>query len=339
MDRKPFGLLELGSNSLKFYLVTLGSQPGEDGPSGDAAESAKSERDGESGTAGKHTVEAHKFRWKISHQFFAKGFLDDEPIEDVVTQLRAVESVARGVPLDGMVAIATGVFREIDNLVEVTDRVKAATGVRIRVISGEDEAMLMARGFARQGFDEPVILCDLGGATTEWVWLKEGRRGQWGSLPLGAIRNEYKFRNFRDLPVDYLQRSSSYCDSVLKFLPFNRPVKVLATGGTAKALSRHYGQEVVTLDDLRRLTVEVSENGPPPEVKPSRAPVLLPGLVILWRVLVRCQARELQYVNNAVRHGMAVCLIRLLNEYPREEIHATLLLHTEAPADKQSPEV
>lgn len=317
MDQKPFGLLELGSNSLKFYLVAHASVGGEQG---------------------KHTVEAHKFRWRISHQFFSKGFLDDETVEEVVRQIRAVKGVAPDVPLDGMVAIATGVFREIDNLDAFIDRIKAATGVRIRVISGEDEAMLMARGFARQGFDEPVILCDLGGATTEWVWLKDGRRGQWGSMPLGAIRNEYKFRNFRDLPVDYLQRSSSYCDSVLKFLPFNRPVKVLATGGSAKALSRHYGQEVVSLDDLRRMTVEVIENGPPLTVKASRGPVLLPGLVILWRILLRCQARELQYVNNAVRHGMAVRLIRLLNEYPRDEIHATLLLHTNGHADKQSPD-
>ena len=313
MERKPFALLELGSNSLKFYLVNLGADE-------------------------KHTVETHKMRWRISHQFFNRGFLDKETIAEVVKEIEEVRLHAKGLDLGGTIAVATGVFREIDNVNELVDAVKDRTGVRIRVISGEDEAMLMARGFALQGFHEPVILCDLGGATTEWVWLKDGKRGQWGSMPLGAIRNEYKFGAYKDAPTDYLQRSSAYCDSVLKFLPFNTPVKVLVTGGSAKALACHYKRDVVGLDDLRRFTVEVLEGGAPSDVKPSRAPILLPGLVILWRVLVRCQAKEIQYVNNAVRHGMAVRLIRLLNEYPQEDIHATLLLKANAPIAKPDPE-
>jgi exopolyphosphatase/pppGpp-phosphohydrolase len=38
--------------------------------------------------------------------------------------------------------------------------------------------------------------------------------------------------------------------------------------------------------------------------------VFLAGLVILWRVMNRCQANELRYTAGAVRNGMVLRLLR-----------------------------
>lgn len=303
MDRTPFGLLELGSNSLKFYLV---GKP----------------------VGGQHPIETHKFPWKVAHDYYRAGVPGAATDEEILTSLRGVQKVAKGLPLDGMLAVATGVFRELSTIDQIIGRVMTETGVRIRVISGSDEAQLMARGFREYSDERPVLFCDLGGATMEWAYLKDEDRGKWGSQPLGAIRNEYLFDDLKKDPVEYLRRSSEYCDARLADWPveYAPDLKVVATGGTSKSLAQHLSSDVVNLNSLRRIIVQVLEEGPPEGLDPARRGVFLSGLVVLWRVLVQCGATELHHVASAVRQGMVLRLIRLLESLPAEELHATLLL-------------
>jgi exopolyphosphatase/pppGpp-phosphohydrolase len=303
MGENPFGLLELGSNSLKFYLVASPKGPN---PS----------------------IRTYKVHWRVAHDFFLTGRLSEGSIAEVVESLRRVPPVAEGLRLSDMLAVATGVFREIDNVDELSARVKAQTGVRVRVISGEDEAKLMAKDFSEQAGGDPAFLIDLGGATMEWVWFKEGRSKACGSLPLGAIRNEYAFRHLRDEPERYLEESAAHCDRLLAPLPFEETTRAVATGGTAKALARCAGSDAVPIDTLKGLAARVAREGPPPDLKPSRQAVFLPGLVILWRVAARCGASSLTYGKTCVRNGMAGRLIRLLGTHRRQDLHATLLLNT-----------
>ncbi len=301
---KPFGLLELGSNSLKFYLVDSLSGPS---PS----------------------IKTKKFPWRIAHEFFSRGALGDEAIEELTTSIKGVESYSKGIPLDSMLAVATGVFREIPNATEIAKHVKAATGIRIRVISGSDEAKLMARDFhLQETATGPTLLSDLGGATMEWAFVDNRSYRDWGSLPLGAIRNQYKFQSLRSDPAEYVQRSSKYCDEALRQLPIQDTVQVVATGGTAKAMAKCLGNNVVPLHEVRRLMEQVLREGAPNLLKPIRRLVFLPGIVILWRVLVRCKAQSFTYGKTSVRDGMAGRLTRLLGTYQRDKLHATLLLHS-----------
>ena len=160
MDRTPFGLLEFGSNSLKFYLV---GKP----------------------VGGQHPIDTHKFPWRVAHDYYRAGATGGAADEEILTSLRDVQKVARGLPLDGMLAVATGVFRELSTIDQIVGRVMSETGVRIRVISGSDEAQLMARGFREYSDERPVLFCDLGGATMEWAYLKDEDRGKWGASPWG----------------------------------------------------------------------------------------------------------------------------------------------------------
>jgi exopolyphosphatase/pppGpp-phosphohydrolase len=233
-----------------------------------------------------------------------------------------------GLPLRGMLAIATGVFREIDNVDLVADRVKAETGLRIRVISGEDEAKLMAKDFAAHTAEGSTFLFDLGGATMEWAWFDAGETKQCGSVPLGAIRNEYAFKRLRSDHERYLSESAAFCDERLASLPPVGAATVVGTGGTVKAATRCAGRDTVPVETLCGLLDQVLRVGPPQHLKPSRQVVFLPGLVILWRILKRCQAPHLAYGKASVRDGMAGRLVRLLGTYRRQDLHATLLLNT-----------
>jgi exopolyphosphatase/guanosine-5'-triphosphate,3'-diphosphate pyrophosphatase len=305
MKPDPIGLLEMGSNSLKFYRVSPGA-----------------------GEAGAPSIETVKLPWRIAHDFFATGALSAATQDEVVARIREVESHALGLPLAGTLTVATGVFREIAELDELTARVAEAAGVRIRVISGADEAMLMARGFRELAIERPAALWDLGGATMEWATLHANDRTESGSVRLGAIRSQHRFGHLQSDRERFLAESSACCDEELAAVTVTDRPRVVATGGTALALSQVVGREVVTLAELCALVDHVLTDGPPPMLKPSRRPVFVHGLVILWRVLLRCGAGELRYGTSAVRHGMVMRLLDLLQRYSPGELHATQLLRT-----------
>jgi exopolyphosphatase/guanosine-5'-triphosphate,3'-diphosphate pyrophosphatase len=264
---RPFGLLELGSNSLKFYLV--GKAPGSGEPP---------------------SVKTVKFPWRIAHDFFLDGRIGERSMAEVVDWIRRVEEFAEGIPLESMLAVATGVFRELEEIGALANRILDETGVRVRVISGADEAKLMARDFHASSGGGSAFLFDLGGATMEWAWFDRGAHRNWGSLPLGAIRNEYLFRRHAGDRVHYVQASSAHIDAELRRLPFDSIERVVGTGGTAKAASRCCGSERVSIEAVRELMERVLRDGAPEDLKPARRAVFLPGLAILWRILVRCRA-------------------------------------------------
>lgn len=305
MMEQPFGLLELGSNSLKFYLVT---------PS----------------PSGGHMLKTHKFPWTVAHDFFSTGRVAPSTLDGVLKSLRNVQEVSEGVPIATMLAVATGVFRELPDIAELGTRMKAETGIRLRVISGEDEAKLMAKCLPREESEASVLLCDLGGATTEWAWIERGTGKAWGSLPLGAIRSQYRFRALQGTP-SYLEETIRATDEVLSSLIVPPAgTRVMATGGTANAVARVTGSDLISLDALRKLIETILHEGPPPVLRPERQMVFLPGLAILERILVRTGAAALEHARTSVRDGMAERLIQLLGSHRREDLHSTLLLRTKS---------
>jgi exopolyphosphatase/guanosine-5'-triphosphate,3'-diphosphate pyrophosphatase len=87
--------------------------------------------------------------------------------------------------------VATSAVRDAGNRADFTARVRAATGADIAVLSGEDEALLIARGIqtdpALRGATEFSIM-DLGGGSLECIRYAHGAIEQAVSLQLGAVR-------------------------------------------------------------------------------------------------------------------------------------------------------
>lgn len=301
--REFFGLLEMGSNSLKLYLVPRSSDP-------------------------ERAIETVKLPWRVAHDSFGRGALSPEVADEVVACVREARRQAEARPLLGMLAIATGVFRELPEMEALAKRIEREAGVAPRVIGGHDEASLMARGFRELAIAPPAVMCDLGGASLEWAWMPAQGAAQSGSLPLGAIRNRYRFAHLEPGPPErYLAESGAHCDAALAALPVAPGARVVATGGTAEALALIVGREAVTAGEIAETIARVQRDGPPPTLKPGRQTVLLPGLVILSRLVARCGADGLQYGTSAVRLGMVRRLVQLLEKFPPSTLHATQLLH------------
>ncbi len=95
--------------------------------------------------------------------------------------------------------IATEACRMADNGAEFIDRVRERTGLDLEIVDRETEAHLAAAGCAALADPaaQGVLLFDIGGGSSEIVWLARGRPGRgddirarvrhWASLKLGVV--------------------------------------------------------------------------------------------------------------------------------------------------------
>ena len=69
----------------------------------------------------------------------------------------------------GGICIATGIFRKIKNIDEVLDLIREETGIKVNIISGEEEARLIAKAIEKEHQGERIIILDAGGSSAEVV--------------------------------------------------------------------------------------------------------------------------------------------------------------------------
>ncbi|RME24345.1 MAG: Ppx/GppA family phosphatase [Deltaproteobacteria bacterium] len=232
-----------------------------------------------------------------------------------------------GVPVEDIAAVATSAARRALNARSFLDRVRAETGLAVRIISGEEEARLTWLG-ALDGLELApgrTAVVDLGGGSTEVVIGEGARIGFRTSLELGSVRQTEAFFGNRPDRVDPrdLGRLRQVIEGDLQALrEVPRPRSVVAVAGTATTLAamqlglvqwdrdRVHGSRL-TRSDLRRfidrlLASSREQRRAAAAVAPERADFLLAGACILEAVLGALHRESMVVSDGGVRQGLLV---------------------------------
>ncbi len=104
---------------------------------------------------------------------------------------------ARSIGTRHIVVGATAAIRNARNGAEVADVIAARCGLRVRILSGEEEARLVYRsvvlGLGRTAARSACVAFDIGGGSTEVVSGFGSSPGRWTSLPFGAVSLTERF--------------------------------------------------------------------------------------------------------------------------------------------------
>ena len=209
--------------------------------------------------------------------------------------------------------LATSAVRDAGNGQELVGRVREATGLEMRLISGEEEAALGFRGalsaVRREG---KVLVVDLGGGSAQLI-LGDARGGpeERVSLPLGTNRTTEHFVR-EDPPTDEeLEALREHAGRLLPAWDIGG-ASVVAVGGSARAILK-ITRDGLTVDRLRGLSGEVREH--PSGVlarehglAPERARVLPAAITTLVTVLEHFGKRELTVARGGIREGTLLVL-------------------------------
>lgn len=116
------------------------------------------------------------------------GGLDPKGKRRAIGALRRYAAIASGLHVGALAAVATAAVRDASDGVGFCAEVEAATGIRLAIASGADEARLAAQGVI---FGDPGangVVADLGGASLELCRIEDGHPGRGVTTPLGPLR-------------------------------------------------------------------------------------------------------------------------------------------------------
>jgi exopolyphosphatase/guanosine-5'-triphosphate,3'-diphosphate pyrophosphatase len=237
-------------------------------------------------------------------------------IQDMVTEARRhdVQSIA---------AVGTAGLRIASNAAEVVERIAEQTGIRIDVISGEDEGRLAYLG-ARSGlgtFNGSLVVFDTGGGSSQFTFGHDTRVDERFSVNVGAVKYTERFRLDQAVSAEVVRDAMQAIATDLSRLDGRpAPDQVVAMGGVVTNITavRHqlatYDPAIVQGTVLDRAEIErqielyrardaASRRGIV-GLQPKREDVILAGACIVRTVMEKLGVQSFTVSDRGLRHGV-----------------------------------
>ena len=272
-------------------------------------------------------VDRFKDMTRLGNGAFASRRLSDEAIGRAVGVLKTLVTLARNKGFERIAAVATSAVREAKNGGDFVDLVEEQTGIKIRVISGIEEARLIFLGVRHSMAlsDKPALIVDVGGGSVELIAGTRGGLLSAISLKLGAIRLSDQYVTKTPPTVGMLRQLNEAVTLALKGTLDGFKVKsfdmVVATSGMAGNLAeiihlKQTGRPLaqlnlakVRLKDVRGVESELGKASVKarlaiPGLDPKRVDTLFPAAVVLRRLLELAGVDEMTVCDKAIREGV-----------------------------------
>ncbi len=132
-----------------------------------------------------------------------------------------------------IIAVATSAVREAKNKEKFLKKVKVELGIKIRVLSGEEEARIAYQGMVKSfnKLAKDILTIDIGGGSTELTYGEQNQYLDYSSFKIGAIRLKEEFKESFAAMADKVKRVLRPC------LESKKVDKLLGAGGTITTLA------------------------------------------------------------------------------------------------------
>ena len=127
---------------------------------------------------------------RLGADVFLKGNVSPVNYQRLLDAMQAYSLIIKTHKVVAFRACATSAMREAKNGKEIVSKLKAATGIDIQIIDGNDEAAIIASTDLKQLIsDNKVFLyVDVGGGSTEFTVFANGKNIASHSFKLGTVR-------------------------------------------------------------------------------------------------------------------------------------------------------
>jgi exopolyphosphatase/guanosine-5'-triphosphate,3'-diphosphate pyrophosphatase len=206
---------------------------------------------------------------RLGSGFYETRRLQSEPIAKTARAVAKFAEIARGMNASPIRVIATSAARDAVNPDELISAIESASGLRVEIISGDQEADWAFQGVTSdpQLATQPLLLLDVGGGSTEFILGSSGKKLFGESLPLGTVRLLEKIPHSNPPTASELAACRAWLNSFLqselrpRLEPAMRELKLptapgalqlVGTGGTTSILARIENQ----LEEFDRARIE-----------------------------------------------------------------------------------
>lgn len=245
------------------------------------------------------------------------GNLGAEATRRALTALVRFRTIARVLQVKNLRAIATAAVRDAKDGPEFIIAGQNACGVKIEILTGEQEAYYAAQGIIMGFVHGDGIAGDLGGGSLELIDINGDKLQSATTMPLGGLR-------LMDLTGDRIERALPLVDEAIAKVPWlaqgkGRPF--YAVGGTWRALAKvHMEQSNYPLRVMHGYTIptrsaldfceqfrRVKKLAQVPgisDVARARREVLPYGVLVLERILRKLESSHVVFSVFGIREGL-----------------------------------
>ena len=193
---------------------------------------------------------------RLGRGFYETHLLQPEPIASTARAVAKFAAIAREWQAVSLRVIATSAARDAVNSEELLSAIQTAAGLSVEIISGEQEADWAFQGVTTDPdlAQQPLLLLDVGGGSTEFILGHGAHQDFRHSFPLGTVRLLEKTppsdpptpaelaacrQWLREFLRDQVRpKLEGELRQERKFDPVHRRVQLVGTGGTTAILAR-----------------------------------------------------------------------------------------------------
>ena len=270
-------------------------------------------------------VDEMKAAPRLGAGLLENGSLSEIAIQNALSTLSRMATLANQLGVKRTEVVATSAVREASNGEEFLKLVRAETGLKVRVLHGEDEARLAFRS-ALAHFDLGVgraVVMDIGGGSLELALSADGLVERLISLPLGAIRATEGFLGVSQKKKGMRKLRKHVREELRRHLSARHwhAARIICSGGTFTSLASIYlariGMEsaktvhgtVIPRVELEHIvdmlhSMSLDERQAVPGLSAARSDIILGGLAVAAEVAARVEAKDLVVSGYGIREGI-----------------------------------
>jgi len=269
---------------------------------------------------------------RLGSGFYESHCLQPAPLSRTAEAVARFAAEAADRDASSVRVIATSAARDAENPGDLLAAIRKSAGLRLEIISGEQEADYAYHGVTSDPelVDSPLLIVDSGGGSTEFI-LADGREQRYRcSVAMGTVRllertrvsdppTTAEWRACRKTVKDFLEREvAPSLAPAIQGIDF-RSLRLIGTSGTATILAcihrrlprfdrRRIEGTVLSSAQIRKQrrllwTLPVAERRQIPGLPANRADVILTGVVIYESVMDRFGFRNLRISTRGLRFG------------------------------------
>lgn len=127
---------------------------------------------------------------RLGFDVFDKGEISAGKTEKIIKTIKSYKLLLDVYEVKHLKACATSAMRDAMNAADIIKKVKAETGIEIKVISGQEEASFIYENHVAEAMtaDESYLYVDVGGGSTDITFFSDGKLIFKESFNIGTIR-------------------------------------------------------------------------------------------------------------------------------------------------------
>ena len=213
---ETIGIIDLGSNSARLVIVNL------------FADSYFM------------VVDELKESVRLGQDMERDGFLKPQRVAETIKTLKMFRKLCDARGVTRIIAVATAAVRRAKNQRSFLDEIQASCGIKIRVLSAEEEALYVYRGVINTMDVPKGIILEIGGGATKIVYYNRRCIINYATLPFGAVTLTGLFGDDGLKPEEVAAKIEEFFTEQLKRIEWiddvDPDVQMIGVGGSFRNL-------------------------------------------------------------------------------------------------------